>query len=84
MHEPRTILVIDVEYSADEADALMYVATNDDIGLVTEGQSFEDLLHNLKEALDACLGGLDTVAEYNLVPHPQVELRMPFVYGETA
>jgi hypothetical protein len=39
---------------------------------------------NLVEALDACLGDIDTVAEYNLVPNPRVELRMPFAYGETA
>ena len=85
MDEPKTTLFIDIEYMFDDdADGPAYVASNDEIGLVTEARSFEDLLHNLKDALDACLGGLDTIVEYNLVPHPQVQLRMPFSYGETA
>jgi len=85
MSELNTTLYIDVQYNTeDEEYGPMYIATNDEIGLVTDGKSFEELLQNLKEALDACLSDVDTIAEYNLVPHPQVELRMPFVYGEIA
>jgi predicted RNase H-like HicB family nuclease len=85
MAHPNSTLYIEVQYNTeDEEYGPMYIATNDDIGLVTDGKSFEELLENLKDALDACLSDVDTVAEYNLVPHPHVELRMPFAYGETA
>jgi predicted RNase H-like HicB family nuclease len=85
---PRQTLTILVEYfdGSDEGDDGLpyYVATNDEIGLVTDGRTFEELRANLADALDACLGDLDTVAEYNLVANPRVELRMPLAYGEIA
>jgi predicted RNase H-like HicB family nuclease len=88
MSQPNDTLYITIEYydGQDEGDVgyPYYVATNDEIGLVTDGKTFEELRANLVEALDACLGDIDTVAEYNLVPNPHVELRMPFTYGETA
>jgi predicted RNase H-like HicB family nuclease len=85
MAEPISTLYIDVQHNTeDEEYGPVYIATNDQIGLVADGKSFEELLQNLREALDACLGEIDTVAAYNLVPHPYVELRMPFAYGETA
>lgn len=85
MTQPDAILYINVEYNTeDEEYGPVYVATNDVIGLVTEAKSFEELRENLKDALDACLGGIDTVAEYNLIANPVIELRMLFAYGETA
>jgi predicted RNase H-like HicB family nuclease len=85
MAQPETTLYIDVEYNTeDEEYGPMYIATNDMIGLVTDGKSFEELRENLKDALDACLGDIDTIAEYNLVANPRIELRMLFAYGETA
>jgi predicted RNase H-like HicB family nuclease len=71
----KTTLYIDAQYNTDDEEyGPVYIATNDEIGLVTDGKSFEELLQNLKDALDACLSDIDTVTEYNLVPHLQVEL----------
>jgi predicted RNase H-like HicB family nuclease len=85
MPEPNSTIYIDVQYNTeDEEYGPMYIASNDAIGLVTDGNSFEELLRNLKDALDACLSDVDTLAEYNVVPYPNIELRIPFIYGETA
>lgn len=76
MAAPQTTLYIDVEYNTDdEGYGTLYIATNDAIGLVTDGKSFEELLENLKDALDACLGDIDTIAEYNLIPSPHIQYR---------
>jgi len=81
-------LIIFIEYfnGQDEGDVgyPYYVATNDDIGLVTDGKTFEELRLNLRDALDACLEDIDTLTEYNLDPNPRIELRMLFAHGETA
>lgn len=88
MMPPRDTLTITIEYYDGQEEGEdghpYYVATNDEIGLVTDGKSFEELRLNLVEALDACLGGMDMVAEYNLIPNPRIELRMMFPYGEVA
>ena len=77
MSKPDEILYIDIEYNTeDEEYGPMYIATNDRIGLVADGATFEELRENLKDALDACLGDVDTIAEYNLLPNPRVELRI--------
>lgn len=79
MTRPRDTLTVTVEYhdGQEEGDSgsPYYVATNDEIGLGTDGRTFEELRANLVEALDACLGDIDTVAEYNLIPNPRIELR---------
>ena len=83
--KPLEVLTIDIEYNTeDEEHGPMYIASNDRIGLVTDGRTFEELRQNLEEALAACLEDIDTIAEYNLVPNPRVELRIPFAYGEIA
>ncbi len=88
MTEPRDTLYVMVEYydgqDEDDVGYPYYVASNDEIGLVTDGRTFEELRHNLIEALDACLSDTDTLTEYNLVSNPHVELRMPLPYGETS
>ncbi len=88
MTQPRDTLYVMVEYfdghDEDDVGHPYYVASNDEIGLVTEGSTFEELRQNLIEALDACLGDTDTLAEYNLVSNPRVELRMPLLYGEAS
>ncbi len=82
---PHEVLYIDVEYNIeDEEYGPMYIATNDTIGLVTDGKTFEELRQNLKEALSVCLEDIDTLSEYNLIPNPRVELRMLFAHGEIA
>jgi predicted RNase H-like HicB family nuclease len=82
MTPPRDTLQVTVEYfdGQEEGDVgyPYYVATNDEIGLVTDGKTFEELRTNLAEALDACLGDIDTITEYNLLANPRIELRMLF------
>lgn len=88
MTQPRDTLYVMVEYydgrDEDDVGYPYYVASNDEIGLVTDGRTFEELRQNLIEALDACLSDTDTLAEYNLVSNPHVELRMPLPYGEAS
>jgi predicted RNase H-like HicB family nuclease len=73
----QEILYIDVELNdEDEEYGLMYIATNDAIGLVTDGKTFEELLENLKDAIAVCLEDPETIIEANLIPKPQVILRM--------
>lgn len=71
----QEVLTIDVEYSTADAEPI-FVATNDQIGLVTDGATFEALLENLKEAIAVCLEDTDTVQLFNLVPNPHIELRL--------
>ena len=90
MTPPRDTLTITLEYYDGQAEGDVgypyYVATNDEIGLVTDGKSFEELRVNLVEALDVWLGDIDTVAEYNLIPNPRISITMelPENYAETA
>jgi len=82
---PHDTLYINIEYNTEDKEyGPVYIATNDIIGLVTDGETFEELRANLEEALDACLGDIDTLTTYDLIPNPRIELRMLFVYGETA
>jgi len=71
----QEVLTIQIEYSTEDEEPI-YVATNDAIGLVTDGHTFEELLENLKEAIAVCLEDTDTVNLFNLVPNPRVEIRM--------
>jgi predicted RNase H-like HicB family nuclease len=88
MEKIQDTLHIQVEYydGREEGDVghPYYVATNAMIGLVTEGATFEELLENLQEAIAACLESEDTIAAYQLVPSPRVEihLRMPETYAQ--
>jgi len=52
MENLRDTIVVNVEYDiTDEEYGPVYVASNDELSLVTDGQTFEKLLKNLKEAL---------------------------------
>jgi predicted RNase H-like HicB family nuclease len=53
---------------------------------VTEGDTFEELLANLEEALGACLMETDTIALYNLLPDARIVLHMemPNPYAKAA
>lgn len=80
-------LEIKVEYNTEDQEyGPVYIATNDAIGLITDGQTFEELLANLREAIAASLDETDTVAEFNLIPNPRVVLimEMPASRAKTA
>jgi predicted RNase H-like HicB family nuclease len=73
---PHDTLVIHVEYNTeDEEYGAVYIATNRDLHLVADGQTFEELLDNLRDAIAACLDDTDTVAAFNLVPNPRIEIK---------
>lgn len=70
---PRATVEIQVEVTQDDEYGTVYVATNDDLGLVTHGETFEVLLDHLCEALDVCL---PDAAELNFVPHSRMIIKL--------
>ena len=86
MENVRDTLYINVEYFTDDEEyGPYYVASNDDVSLVTDGPTFEELLKNLKEALSLILEE-DVRANFNLIPNPRVVLTMqlPDDYAQIA
>lgn len=73
MSTVRDSIEIRVEVTQDENYGTVYVATNDELGLVTDGETFELLLDNLREALALCL---EDAAELNVAPKPRVVITM--------
>ena len=69
----RDTVEIRVEVTQDDEYGTVYVATNDELGLVTDGETFEVLLDNLREALDLCL---EDAVELNIAPQPRVLITM--------
>lgn len=69
----RDTVEIRVEVTQDENYGTVHVATNDELGLVADGETFEMLLDNLREALELCL---EDAAELNIVPRPRVVITM--------
>jgi predicted RNase H-like HicB family nuclease len=77
----RDTVEIKVELFEDEGH--YFVASSDDLGLVTDGKTFEDLLRNLREALELCL---EDAADLGFSPHPHIVIRidLPENYAQTA
>ena len=73
MSKVRDTVEIKIEVTQDEDYGTVYVATNDELGLVTDGETFETLLDHLREALELCL---KDAAELNIAPKPRVLLTM--------
>jgi predicted RNase H-like HicB family nuclease len=73
---------IKVELFRDQGGSY-FVAASDELGLVTDGKTFEELLRNLREALELCL---EDAAELDISPNPRVVIRMelPEDYAQTA
>jgi predicted RNase H-like HicB family nuclease len=69
----RDTVEIKADVTHDDEYGTVYVATNDELGLVTDGQTFEALLDNLREALDLCL---QDAAELNIARKPRVVITM--------
>ncbi|MBI5958431.1 MAG: DUF1902 domain-containing protein [Chloroflexi bacterium] len=67
MTTARDTVEIKIEVTQDEDYGTVYVATSDELGLVTDGKTFETLLDHLREALDLCL---KDAAELNITPKP--------------
>jgi len=90
MAEVQDIIHVRVEYftGQDEGDDghPYYVASCDEIVAVTDGQTWNDLMKNIQEMIDASLEGEDTIAVYNLLPDPKIVITMelPENYAEIA
>lgn len=71
MDMKRDTVEIRVEAAHDDAYGTVFVATNDELGLVTHGETFAQLLVNLRQALEVCL---PDAADLNFVTEPRVAL----------
>jgi predicted RNase H-like HicB family nuclease len=76
MNEPDDTLHVVVEYHDGQAEGddghPYYVASCSQIGAVIDGRTFDELLKNLREVIELAFEGEDTVAVYNVVPHPRI------------
>lgn len=77
MEKPADVLMIDVEYDTEDEDSgPVYIASNRLLHLVAEAPTFEALLETLPDAIAVCLEDTDTLARYNLVPNPRIEIHL--------
>jgi len=78
MNIPLETLHVTVTYhdgQAEEDNGQPYfVAICDALNIVTEGQTLDETLKNLREALALALDEDDPIAVYNVVPHPRVKI----------
>lgn len=90
MSKAKDIVQVNIEYftGQDEGDdgTPYFVASSDDLMFTTEGDTFEELLQNVRECLLLCLQDTDSVAEYGVAPDARVRLMMdlPEDYAKTA
>jgi predicted RNase H-like HicB family nuclease len=82
---PRDTIRVNVEYSTeDEEYGPLYMATCEEISVITDGKTLDELLANLREAISLQLEAINTVTVFNLVPNPTIVLRVELPYAETA
>lgn len=90
MAEIRDTVYVTIEYytGQDEGDdgTPYYVAHSDDLMFTTQGDTFEELLANIRECLILSLKDTDSVATFHVAPDARVKLVMelPEDYAETA
>jgi predicted RNase H-like HicB family nuclease len=73
--KPRDTIHVKVEYNTeDEEYGAMYIASCDEISVVTDGKTMDELLVRLREAISLHLEDLDAISEFNLVPNPKIIL----------
>jgi predicted RNase H-like HicB family nuclease len=90
MAEIKETITVTIEHftGQDEGDdgVPYFVAHSDDLMFTTEGETFEELLANVRECLVLCLQDTDSVAEYNVAPDARVKLTMelPENYAQIA
>lgn len=77
MAEVRDTVHVNVEYNIeDEVYGPVYVATCEEISVVTDGRTLDELLANVREAISLHLEDVDTAAVFNLTPNPRMVLRI--------
>lgn len=83
----RDTVHVNVEYNTeDEEYGPVFVASCEEISVVTDGRTMDELLRNVKEAISLHLEDVDTLAVFNLVPNPRivVTVELPENYAQTA
>lgn len=87
---PLDTVMVNVQYfdGKEEGDdgTPYYVASSRELRFTTDGETFEELLHNIGECLALSLQEVDSIAYYNVLPTAQVKLVMNFPehYAQTA
>lgn len=87
MSKPKDAIHVSVEYSTeDEEYGPVYVATCEEIAVVTDGKTLDELLANLREAISVHLQDTDTVRQFGIVSNPRliITLELPQGYAQTA
>lgn len=75
MSEIRDTVHVHVAYNTEDSDyGPMYIATCEEISVVTDGKTLDELSRNVREAISLHLEDVDTVRVFNLVPHPRIVL----------
>jgi predicted RNase H-like HicB family nuclease len=88
--ESKNHVYVHIEYytgqeeGEDDVGHPYYVAYSDDLHFVTDGETFEELMGNIRECLLLTLHDGDSRAEYGVAPDAQVTLMMelPENYAE--
>ncbi len=82
MAEIKDRVLVKIEYYTgheegdDDVGHPYYVAHSDDLHFVTEGDTFEELLKNVRECLVLTLHDGDSIAESGVAPDARVTLTM--------
>ena len=83
MAELKTEVYVNIEYYTgheegdDDVGHPYYVAFSDDLHFVTDGETFEELMANVRECLLLTLHDGDSIAKFGFAPDAQVTLMMP-------
>lgn len=73
----REIVHVCVEYSTeDEEYGPVYIASCLELAVVSYGNTLDELLSNLRDALASYLSNIDTLTQYNLVPNPRIMIML--------
>lgn len=86
MSDLKTVIQVQVEYHNGKEDEGQpyYVAFSDDLHFVTEADTFEELLENIRECLALALEDTDSVEKYGVVRGAEVKLIMELPHAQTA
>jgi predicted RNase H-like HicB family nuclease len=57
-----------------DEDTPYYVASSDELMFTTSGDTFEELLDNIRECLVLCLQHTDSITEYTVAPTALITL----------
>lgn len=66
---------VNVEYNIEDEDyGPLYIATCEEISVVTDGKTLDELLLNVREAISLHLEDVDTIKVFNIINNPRIIL----------